>query len=219
MIAETIACIVYVPVDVIKERMQIQQRLKHGNGRRPHAAEGASYYNNGWDALKKISRTEGISGIYRGYGATLGSFGPFSAFYFVFYEKFKLWTRRRLTGRTFESSRELDKVELPFQWIVLCSASAGALASWLTSPLDLAKLRLQVARGRKASSQGETGSGGVVAYKGVRDCLEQAFRDGGVRGLFRGAGARVLHFAPATTITMTCYESCRSLAAKMLHEY
>jgi len=124
-----------------------------------------------------------------------------------------------LTGRTTESSRALEKVELPFQWVVLCSAGAGALASWLTSPLDMAKLRLQVQRGTaamKTSAQQEAGTAGVVAYRGVADCLHQAYKDGGTRGLFRGAGARVLHFAPATTITMTCYETCRSLVGKML---
>ena len=31
--------------------------------------------------------------------------------------------------------------------LVACSASAGALASWLTPPLDMTKLRIQVQRG------------------------------------------------------------------------
>jgi hypothetical protein len=30
-----------------------------------------------------------VRGLYRAYGATVGSFGPFSAFYFLFYEYFK----------------------------------------------------------------------------------------------------------------------------------
>ena len=34
---------------------------------------------------------EGIAGLYRGYGATLASFGPFSALYFVFYERVRGW--------------------------------------------------------------------------------------------------------------------------------
>jgi len=54
-------------VDVIKERLQIQ----HKNDR--------IQYKGGFDALMKICKTEGIMGIYRGYGATLASFGPFSA--------------------------------------------------------------------------------------------------------------------------------------------
>jgi Mitochondrial carrier protein len=207
MIAETIACIVYVPVDVIKERMQVQHS----------SSQAESNYRNSWDALKQISKSEGLSGVYRGYGATLASFGPFSALYFVFYEKFKELTRQHMRDQG-ESAKQQD---IPFQWTVLCSASAGALSSWLTSPLDMAKLRLQVQRGKlyaekDAAVVAPSSSRGLIAYTGVVDCLRRSFRDGGVKGLFRGAGARVLHFAPATTVTMTTYETCRSFISKLL---
>jgi hypothetical protein len=206
MIAETIACIVYVPVDVVKERMQVQQR---------DAVQGSLTnfrYRNSWDALSTISRTEGLRGIYKGYGATLASFGPFSALYFVFYERGKLWSRRFL-----------ENSELPFHWTLLCSASAGALSSWITSPLDMAKLRLQVTRGHTASallavSSASKSPKGMVMYRGVVHCLQDAYATSGVRGLFRGAGARVLHFTPATTITMTSYETCRSFISKLVSE-
>lgn len=67
ILAETVACLIYVPVDVIKERLQIQQN------------KDLVQYKGGWDALVKICKTEGPMGIYKGYGATLASFGPFSA--------------------------------------------------------------------------------------------------------------------------------------------
>ena len=38
------------------------------------------------DALRQVSRTEGVRGLYRAYGATVMSFGPFSGLYFMFYE-------------------------------------------------------------------------------------------------------------------------------------
>lgn len=46
-------------------------------------------YNNDIDAIRKVLKTEGVRGLYRAYGATVMSFGPFSAFYFLFYEKMK----------------------------------------------------------------------------------------------------------------------------------
>jgi hypothetical protein len=110
---------------------------------------------------------------------------------------------------------QLDDDLLPFGYIVMSSCAAGALASWLTSPLDMAKLRLQVQRGQVATvastSAGATASTETaILHRGIWDCLRYSYQhQGGVRGLFRGAGARVLHFAPATTVTMTCYESCR----------
>jgi hypothetical protein len=129
--------------------------------------------------------------------------GPFSALYFVFYERLKRYSREYL-----KSSKDL-----PLPWIIGSSASAGALASFLTSPLDMAKLQLQIQRGTAASSHHPR----TISYKGIVDCLTQAYRHDGFRGLFRGAGARVLHFVPATTVTMTCYESCRSYIYKASH--
>lgn len=41
------------------------------------------------DAIQKILKSEGVVGLYRAYGATVASYGPFSAFYFMFYEKLK----------------------------------------------------------------------------------------------------------------------------------
>ena len=199
MVAETIACVIYVPVDVVKERLQVQHLNGVGN------------YRNGWDAFRQISRTEGLQGIYRGYGATLASFGPFSALYFVFYERLKSWSRQSL--------HLPSSTDLPFGYVLLSSCTAGAMASWLTSPLDMAKLRLQIQRGRLATTTSTTTAVTETAsltYKGLLDCLETTYRVEGVRGLFRGAGARVLHFAPATTITMTCYETFRSFFARNL---
>lgn len=176
MLAEAIACIIYVPVDVVKERLQV-----------------SSFYRNEWNALQKIARTEGFAGgIYKGYGATLASFGPFSALYFVFYEKLKVW-----------ASPSSSLTELSFYQYLLCSCTAGGLASWLTSPLDMAKLRLQIQRGNQATNAN------TITYRGMVDCLQHTYRSEGVGGLFRGAGARVLHFAPAMTITMTCFETFR----------
>ena len=40
-------------------------------------------------SLKTILRQEKLRGLYKAYGATILSFGPMSAFYFMFYEYFK----------------------------------------------------------------------------------------------------------------------------------
>lgn len=203
MLAETITCVVYVPVDVVKERMQVQQRMDNGS----HNYK----YSGSFDALRKIMRTEGMRGIYKGYGATLASFGPFSAFYFMFYEQCKSWSKEYLNGGDGAGHGKIrEDGELPLAHLIAGSAGAGALASFLTSPLDMAKLRLQVQRGQATAGEQTT------RYRGMFDCLNIAYNKGGVRGLFKGAGARVMHFVPATTITMTCYEKFRSFYASSL---
>lgn len=73
-----------MPVDVIKERMQVQRR---GIGGTYTAYPGLPVYKNSFQALYSTIQSEGLFGIYRGYGATLLSFGPFSALYFMFYEE------------------------------------------------------------------------------------------------------------------------------------
>jgi len=213
MLAETIACIVYVPVDVIKERLQVQHQQKNKSSSAPQ-----QQYHGSYDAMRKILQHEGFSGIYKGYGATLLSFGPFSAIYFGLYEFMKKSAREHLLSTRNLSSEDVTKVQderdfdLPFHWVVGCSSCAGAAASWLTSPLDMAKLRLQVQRGKVATG----GKEGQIMYRGMTDALKFAFRDGGMKGLFKGALARVLHFTPATCITMTAYETCKSFYAKIL---
>ena len=201
MLAEAVTCIIYVPVDVIKERMQVQSRegLKSNNYDGLIKPKPQSYhYNGSLDALQQIIRTEGLKGIYRGYWATLASFGPFSALYFVFYERCKV------------VAQSMDDGDLPLHYLIACSAGAGALASWLTSPLDMAKLRLQVQRGQTAAAANTIQT---TQYRGMFDCLQAAYKKG---ELFRGAGARVLHFAPATTVTMTAYEKCKNFYADAL---
>lgn len=77
MFAETIACMIFVPIDVIKERRQVQSDLKTFS------------YSSDIDAIRQISKVEGVRGMYKAYGATVFSFGPFSALYFMFYEHIK----------------------------------------------------------------------------------------------------------------------------------
>ena len=68
MLAEAIACVIYVPVDVIKERLQVQKGIQSIGG----GLQKGYYYKGSLDALKKITRNEGLGGIYKGYLATLG---------------------------------------------------------------------------------------------------------------------------------------------------
>ncbi|CAM9195261.1 unnamed protein product, partial [Discosporangium mesarthrocarpum] len=217
MVAETICCVVYVPVDVVKERLQVQRSAS--------STGGLPQYTGTRNALGSILRTEGLWGIYKGYGATLASFGPFSALYFTFYEQAKatsqqLWEKRMppwalgskqacAVRKGFISTGEEGEgngVELPF-WVTLANAAgAGSLASWITSPLDMAKLRLQVQR---ASSSAAVTADTTHQYTGMANVLARTYRLEGVRGLFRGAGARVWFHAPSTAITMATFEQAK----------
>ena len=71
-VAETMACLVRVPTEVVKQRMQ--------TGMEKSALE----------AVPKILRTEGlIGGLYSGFGVTVMREIPFSAIQFPIYERLK----------------------------------------------------------------------------------------------------------------------------------
>ncbi|CAM9597663.1 unnamed protein product [Pylaiella littoralis] len=246
MLAEIVCCVVYVPVDVVKERLQVQRpsriatptALNHGgaSGAGIGAVKDAPMrpYRGSADTLKTILRTEGLRGIYKGYLATLASFGPFSALYFMFYEQAKAASQSLIerqpdrwhggvtapaaaAAATERGERALERgggraAELPV-WVTLANAAAAsAAASWLTNPLDLAKLRLQVQRGgaaAAAATAGPTLTAAATPYSGMMDALGRSYRAGGLAGLFKGSGARMAFQAPNVAITMAAYEKSK----------
>merc|ERR1712194_586304 len=153
-----------VPVDVIEERLQVQSLTSTSSGNR---------YNGSLDAFRKILKVEGLSGIYKGYWATLASFGPFSALYFTSYEKLKSIAKNN------ERLHDKNETDLPFPVIVACSSFAGALSSWLTSPLDMAKLRLQIQRGSAAATASESPT--TIKYKSMAQCLHHTYKYEGMK--------------------------------------
>ena len=185
LMAESFSCVLWVPIDVIKERMQIQGPTATGE------TVGVQY-KGAVDAIGIIAKTEGLRGLYKGYGATLLSFGPYSALYFLFYEKFK---------SAVASAENREVKDLKFGTVLCCATASGAVASFITNPLDLIKLRLQVQRGSAQSSQ--------FMYTGFFHALSTIRRQEGAAALFRGVGARILFFAPSSAITMSIFEMAK----------
>ena len=99
-------------------------------------------------------------------GSVSLSFGPYSALYFAFYEHFK---------SSYASSSGAG-LNLP---TVLSASAAGGLAAWMTSPLDLAKLRMQVAKSTKSAN---------VGYGTFPQALATVYREGGLSGMWKGGG-------------------------------
>ena len=193
LLAETVSCVVFVPVDVVKERLQVQK------------LGGSNAYRGSWDAFRTIVRYDGFNGIYRGYGATLASFGPFSALYFAFYEALRETALRKL---------EQPK-ELPTWAALACSSTAGSAAAWATSPLDMAKLRMQVER-RRVGSKSSAGST-AVEYRNMVQSLMRIHAVEGLQGLWKGSVARVAFTASNTAVTMAVFERARAtIDAKLL---
>ena len=206
LLAETVSCVLWVPIDIVKERMQVQAVLPPNS---------PLHYTSTMHAITTIAHTEGLRGIYRGYGATLASFGPYSAFYLSFYEQLKDLQA---------SLYRLPPAQLPFHSFLLAGAIAGGAAAFITNPLDMAKLRLQVQRAQRqshvaAGGAAGGGSGGSVAgvgsglefgYKNLLDGMRKVVAESGWKGLWKGVGARVLFFMPSSALNIAIFDTVKS---------
>jgi len=115
-VAETAACLVRVPTEVVKQRMQ----------------------TGGYDklsfALMDISKRYGMRGFYTGYGTTVAREIPFSFIQFPLWERLKIIWCKRVNGG--------DEIK-PYQG-ALCGSISGGIAAAITTPLDVIKTRLML---------------------------------------------------------------------------
>ncbi|RID74686.1 hypothetical protein BRARA_B01773 [Brassica rapa] len=85
--------------------------------------------------------------------------------------------------------------------IIGANFTAGFVAGAATCPLDVAKTRRQIEKDRDRAMKMTT-----------RQTLAEIWRDGGMRGMFSGAGARVGRAVPSVTrfVTTKITFGCRS---------
>lgn len=198
LFAEAVSCIIWVPMDVVKERLQSQHSGVEGR------------YRSSWHGLSTLFRLEGIRGMYKGYFSTLGSFGPFSAVYFMAFEEAKdyLDSRKRHSGSQW---RVLDKTdEITATETALAAAAANVTACVVVNPLEVCKTRYQVHRAIL-----ETKGGVVQPTTQFRDsmnwgsmlsALRWSLRNEGLTELWtRGLLARICFQTPSAAITFGCY--------------
>ena len=203
-LAEAVSCVVFTPLDVVKERMQVEPAVAvagGGGGRDGGRGRKLTYAKNATarDVVRDILSTSGVRGLYRGYGATLASFGPFSALYLATYEELRrvalAWGAYSTSPVPVGGHNVVDVTRPPpaaLFWT--CGALAGGFAGFLTNALDLVKLRAQT---------------GGFAYRGVVDGLRTLVQTEGPVSLLRGSSARVAFSSLAAALNMALFESVR----------
>ncbi|KAH8858054.1 Mitochondrial glutamate carrier 1 [Schistosoma japonicum] len=133
----------------------------------------------------KLFREKGIFGLYRGMGATFLRDVSFSMMYFPLFAHFNALGPRRSS----------DSVEAVFYWSFLSGFLAGTISAFSVTPFDVVKTRLQTIKHIE----------GEKVFKGIADCFMQTLYNEGARGLFKGAGCRVMVMAPLFGIAQTVY--------------
>ncbi|CAB1317197.1 unnamed protein product, partial [Coregonus sp. 'balchen'] len=157
------------PIDLVKTRMQ--------NQRSTGSFVGELMYKNSFDCAKKVLRYEGFFGFYRGLLPQLIGVAPEKAIKLTMND----FVRDKFTGKD-------DTI--PFAAEVLAGACAGGSQVIFTNPLEIVKIRLQVA--------GEIITGPRISALGV-------IRDLGLFGLYKGAKACLLRDIPFSAIFFPVY--------------
>lgn len=174
-VAEVVACLIRVPVE---SKRNFDSAKAYGNltcsltltvAKQRRQSSLLAYDRSAARILLEAFRTEGIRGIYRGFGTTILREIPFSLIQFPLWEYFKAnW-------------KDTTGLSLTPYYVSMCGAIAGAIAAGLTTPLDVAKTRIMLA------DQNAT-----TIRKNVAQILIGIYREKGIRGVFAGFVPRVL---------------------------
>jgi solute carrier family 25 S-adenosylmethionine transporter 26 len=183
---ESMACVVRVPTEVVKAKMQT-------------ATQGAATTSLTQTFRQVLAETHGsplasiTGGLYRGYGITLMREIPFAAMQFPLYEKFKIvWS---------------DKQGVPVSPVqaAACGSVSGAIAAAFTTPLDVVKTRLMLG----ADKHG-------VEYTSGIDVIKRTYQGEGARVFLRGLQPRVMWISIGGFVFFGAYESFKKTLSPIL---
>ncbi|XP_064643384.1 electrogenic aspartate/glutamate antiporter SLC25A12, mitochondrial-like isoform X3 [Lineus longissimus] len=175
-IAGAIGATCVYPIDLVKTRLQNQ---------RSGSYVGELMYKNSFDCFKKVVRYEGFFGLYRGLLPQLVGVAPEKAI--------KLTMNDFVRDKTTSSDGEI-----PFWAEMLAGGCAGGSQVMFTNPLEIVKIRLQVAG--EIASQKRVGAISVI-------------KDLGIFGLYKGARACFLRDIPFSAIYFPVYAHGKVLLA------
>lgn len=216
------AQLVWTPVDVISQRLMAQGGCG-GAGKSVSNSLPPCKYLNGIDAFKKIVNTDGIRGLYRGFGISILTYAPSNAVWWVSYSVAQrlIWSGMGCflckkdehglenqilnvnTNNTTDNRLKPDaKAVMAVQG--LSAAMAGGVSALITMPLDTIKTRLQVLDGDENGRKGPT----------VGRTLRNLVREGGWMACYRGLGPRWASMSMSATTMITTYEFLKRLSAK-----
>ncbi|KAJ5762350.1 uncharacterized protein N7511_005732 [Penicillium nucicola] len=150
-------------------------------------------------AGRDIVRTEGLRGLFAGFGATAARDAPYAGLYVLFYEQLK---RRFSLMATKSTNNETPTTTVSSSSINFASGAAAAgMATAITNPFDAVKTRLQLMPAK---------------YKNMVHATRLMLQEDGMRSLFGGLGLRMARKAISSALAWTVYEELILRAEKRL---
>ncbi|ERN17887.1 solute carrier family 25 member 44 [Amborella trichopoda] len=178
---------VFVPLDVVSQKLMVQGYAGH------------TKYNGGLDVARKILKSNGFRGLYKGFGLSVMTYSPSSAMWWASYG-----SSQRYIWRLLGYGNDHEKLVPSQSTIILVQATggivAGAVASCATTPLDTIKTRLQVMGHEKRET--------------TKQIVKRLIVEDGWKGLYRGLGPRFVSMSAWGTSMILAYEYLKRICAK-----
>uniref|UniRef100_A0A0D6R6J5 Mitochondrial carrier protein n=1 Tax=Araucaria cunninghamii TaxID=56994 RepID=A0A0D6R6J5_ARACU len=200
--ASMAAQLVWTPVDVISQRLMVQG----GQG----MSQIATNYSGGIDAFRTIIKTDGLRGLYRGFGMSILTYAPSNALWWASYcmTQRMVWTGlgycRNRDEHMKESFAPSSKMVVVVQG--LSAAMAGGVSALVTTPLDTIKTRLQVLEGKEN------------CRPTISQTVKTLLKEGGWTACYRGLGPRWATMSMSATTMITTYEFLKRMSTKPQQE-
>ncbi|WVO19986.1 uncharacterized protein IAS62_001276 [Cryptococcus decagattii] len=173
-IAGGIGAYAVYPIDLVKTRLQNQRST----------VVGEVLYRNAFDCVKKVYTNEGgVRAFYRGVLPQLVGVAPEKAIKLTVNELVRKKATDPETGR------------IPFLMEIFAGGSAGGCQVVVTNPLEIIKIRLQMA------GEITRAEGGTAVPRGAFHVIKQL----GLIGLYKGATACFARDIPFSMIYFTAY--------------
>ncbi|RAL17219.1 putative mitochondrial carrier protein [Aspergillus homomorphus CBS 101889] len=148
-------------------------------------------YRSLMSAGRDIVRTEGVRGLFSGFGATAARDAPYAGLYVLFYEQLKRHLASLASSTPSESQQQPLRSPSSSSINFVSGGLAAGLATAITNPFDAVKTRLQLMPGR---------------YGNMMRAARLMVSEDGVRSLFGGLGLRITRKALSSALAWTVYE-------------
>ncbi|OJJ82130.1 putative mitochondrial carrier protein [Aspergillus glaucus CBS 516.65] len=142
-------------------------------------------YRTLYGAGRDIVRTEGMRGLFSGFGATAARDAPYAGLYVLLYEQLK--RRFALLSAPNGDAPTTSSSSINF----VSGGLAAGLATTITNPFDAVKTRLQLMPGK---------------YGNMLRAVSLMIHEDGVRSLLGGLGLRIGRKALSSALAWTVYE-------------
>jgi len=184
--ASTCSQAIFVPIDVISQKLMVQ------------GYSGNARYKGGIDVARKVIKADGIRGLYRGFGLSVMTYAPSSAVWWASYGSSQriIWSALGHWKNKEEAPSQMKIVGVQASGGVI----AGAVTSFVTTPIDTIKTRLQVMDNENKPKAGQV--------------VKRLIAEDGWKGLYRGLGPRFFSSSAWGTSMIVCYEYLKRLCAK-----